>query len=67
MSFMQAAAVPAFTGSGLYQTLLEGTLLLLGTDPAAYPQTPEVQLELWDSLKTASLAGAVLAVELAVE
>jgi hypothetical protein len=63
---MQGAAVPALTGSGLYQTLLEGTLLLLGTDPAAYPQTPEVQLELWDSLKTASQAGAFLSYDLAI-
>jgi hypothetical protein len=40
--------------------LPEGTLLLLGVDPAAYLQTSEAQLELWDSLKCAMNASHAL-------
>jgi hypothetical protein len=38
-------------GSGLLQALLEGALLLLAADPAAYPSAAEEQQQLWDALK----------------
>jgi hypothetical protein len=57
--------VPALTGSGLYKVLLEGVLLLLGADPAAYPQTSEMQTQLWKSLTNTVQAGIFLTVELA--
>lgn len=43
--------------SGLFQSLVDGTLLLLATDPAAYPQaTAEQEQQLWLTLKSASSA-----------
>jgi hypothetical protein len=62
---MQVAGLSALTNSGLFQTLLEGVLLLLGVDPAAFPQDPESQQHAWDSLKIAHQAGACLALTLA--
>jgi hypothetical protein len=40
-------------GSGLYQVLLDGSLLLLTLDPAAYSQAPDIQLQLSESLGVA--------------
>jgi hypothetical protein len=51
----------ALTGSGLYQVLLEGALLLLSLDPAAYSQEPEDdQLTLSGSLGVAVRASITL-------
>jgi hypothetical protein len=60
VAILQEFMPPALTSSGLYQVLLEGTLLLLGVDPAAYPQAPEVQLHLWDSLVSAFTSATLL-------
>jgi hypothetical protein len=57
---LQDAVLSALLSSGLFQVLLEGSLLLLGADPAAYPQAPEVQQQLWDSLKDANMAACFL-------
>jgi hypothetical protein len=46
--------------------LLEGVLLLLGADPAVYPQTPEMQTQLWDNMTNTVQAGIYLTVEVAV-
>jgi hypothetical protein len=48
--------------SGLYQVLLEGNLLLLGADPAAYLQTKAERDELWYSIKRAGQAAVFLAI-----
>jgi hypothetical protein len=57
---LQAVVAPplaaALTGSGLYQVLLEGALLLLAVDPAAYSQAPDVQLQLSEGLGIATRA-----------
>lgn len=63
---LQEALVPALVSSGLYQALLEGVLLLLGADPAVYPQTPEMQSQLWDDLTNTIQAGICLTLEFAV-
>jgi hypothetical protein len=55
---------PALTKSGLLQALLEGALALLAVEPAAYPQTQDVQLQLWDSLRAADQAAISLARDL---
>jgi hypothetical protein len=61
---LQSASVPtvtrALTGSGLYQVLLEGVLLLLGLDPAAYSQALDTQVELSGILKTAVRTAIIL-------
>jgi hypothetical protein len=62
----QAEAVAALSGSGLYQVLLEGTLLLLSLDPQAYSQAPEgVRLQLAQCFKMAVRAADVLALQIA--
>jgi hypothetical protein len=63
---LQDALVPPLISSGLYQVLLEGVLLLLGADPAVYPQTPEMQTQLWDNMTNTVQAGIYLTVEVAV-
>jgi hypothetical protein len=50
----------ALTGSGLYQVLLEGALLLLAVDPAACSQAPDIQLQLSESLGIATRAAMEL-------
>jgi hypothetical protein len=47
------ALAAALRGSGVFQVLLEGSLLLLGVDPAAYSQAPDIQLVLSGSLGVA--------------
>jgi hypothetical protein len=54
------AVTRALTGSGLYQVLLEGALLLLGLDPAAYSQALDTQVEVSGILKTAVQAAIFL-------
>lgn len=48
---LQGVVAPHMAGSGLLQALLEGALLLLAADPAAYPSAAEEQQQLWDALK----------------
>lgn len=49
------------TSSGLFQTMVEGALLLLATNPATYPQaTPEQERQLWLTLWSASSAAMFL-------
>jgi hypothetical protein len=50
----QAAVVPALTGSGLFQVMLEGTLLLLGVAPAGYPQPSTDGVHVFDYLSAAN-------------
>jgi hypothetical protein len=45
--------------------LLEGALLLLGADPAAYPQTSQAKQQVWDSISNTMQAAIFLTVELA--
>jgi hypothetical protein len=57
--------VAALTGSGLYQVLLEGALLLLSLDPQAYSQAPEgVQLQLAQCFKLAVKAADILTLQI---
>jgi hypothetical protein len=58
---MQGVVAPNLVCSGLYQTLVEGILLLLETDPATYPQTLEEQELLWDSQERAMATAVLLA------
>jgi hypothetical protein len=61
----QQAVAAALSSSGLYQVLLEGTLLLLSLDPQAYSQEPEgVQLQLADSLELAIQAAITILVKI---
>jgi hypothetical protein len=62
---LQEVLLPALTGSGLLQVLLDANLLLLTADPAAYPQMPEVQQQLWDTLRAAMNTGVTLTGQLA--
>lgn len=55
----------ALTSSGVFQRLLEGALLLLGADPAAYSQSLVDQQLLWDNMDTAATSAAFLAGQLA--
>jgi hypothetical protein len=65
---LQDALLPPLISSGLYQVLLEGVLLLLlGADPAVYPQTPEMQSQLWDDLTKTVQAGSYLTWEVAAQ
>jgi hypothetical protein len=57
---LQDAAVAAITASGLYQTMLEATVMLLGVDPAAYPQGMAEQDQVWGSLVSAHKAAVLL-------
>jgi hypothetical protein len=61
VSPLQAAKplVAALTGSGLYQVLLEGALLLLGVDPQSHA-TEEAQLQLSGYLKITVRAAITL-------
>lgn len=56
--------VPALTSSGLYQVLLEGALLLLAQDPAAYPQRSTDGVQVCDILAAANSAGVILGLEI---
>jgi hypothetical protein len=60
LPLVQDAAAPLIR-STVFQTMVEGTLLLLQADPAAYPQALEQQQLLWDSLGFSMLTAAFLA------
>jgi hypothetical protein len=52
----------ALTGSGLYQVLLEGALLLLAQDPAAYPQASRDDVPVFHYLSAANGAAMYLVI-----
>jgi hypothetical protein len=57
---LQACLVRSLRGSGLFLILVDGALLLLGTDPAGYPLALGQQQQLWDNLTSALLAADLL-------